>query len=30
MNTWFGAHLVRSAAEAGSRVALVFGDEVWT
>ncbi|WP_060887245.1 class I adenylate-forming enzyme family protein [Streptomyces caniscabiei] len=30
MNTWFGAHLVRSAAEAGSRVALVFGDQVWT
>ncbi|GGN38911.1 class I adenylate-forming enzyme family protein [Streptomyces fuscichromogenes] len=30
MNTWFGAHLVTSAAEAGSRVALVFGEREWT
>ncbi|MET8983385.1 AMP-binding protein [Streptomyces sp. NPDC004539] len=30
MNTWFGGHLVASAAEAGSRVALVFNDRSWT
>ena len=30
MNTWFGAHLVASAAEAGSRPALVFQDRSWT
>ncbi|MEU4222802.1 AMP-binding protein [Nonomuraea sp. NPDC026600] len=28
--TWFGSHLVASAAEAGSRVALVFEDRSWT
>ncbi|CAM5251740.1 class I adenylate-forming enzyme family protein [Streptomyces aurantiogriseus] len=28
--TWFGAHLVASADEAGSRTALVFGDKSWT
>lgn len=27
---WFGAHLVTSAAEAGSRTALVFADRSWT
>ncbi|ULR47972.1 class I adenylate-forming enzyme family protein [Streptomyces deccanensis] len=30
MNDWFGAHLVASAAEAGSRPALVFQDRSWT
>ncbi|MEV6872972.1 AMP-binding protein [Amycolatopsis sp. NPDC051128] len=30
MNSWFGAHLVASAAEAGSRPALVFTDRSWT
>ncbi|MCX4759419.1 AMP-binding protein [Streptomyces sp. NBC_01275] len=29
-DTWFGAHLVASAAEVGSRVALVFTDRSWT
>lgn len=29
-STWFGAHLVASAAEAGARTALVFGDRTWT
>ncbi|MCZ1002368.1 AMP-binding protein [Streptomyces mirabilis] len=28
--SWFGAHLVTSAAEAGSRPALVFEDRSWT
>ncbi|MER5211721.1 AMP-binding protein [Streptomyces sp. NPDC002838] len=28
--SWFGAHLVASAAEAGSRVPLVFTDRSWT
>ncbi|MFF3335299.1 class I adenylate-forming enzyme family protein [Streptomyces sp. NPDC002888] len=28
--SWFGAHLVTSAAEAGSRPALVFTDRSWT
>ncbi|WP_329222808.1 AMP-binding protein [Streptomyces sp. NBC_01485] len=28
--SWFGAHLVASAAEAGSRLALVFEDRSWT
>jgi fatty-acyl-CoA synthase len=28
--TWFGAHLVASAAEAGDRTALVFEDRRWT
>ncbi|MEU2281143.1 AMP-binding protein [Streptomyces sp. NPDC013178] len=28
--TWFGAHLVAGAAEAGPRTALVFGDRSWT
>ncbi|MGI5460994.1 class I adenylate-forming enzyme family protein [Streptomyces sp. CA-249302] len=27
--TWFGAHLLTSAAEAGSRTALVFADRSW-
>ncbi|WP_151483356.1 class I adenylate-forming enzyme family protein [Streptomyces albicerus] len=27
---WFGAHLVTSAAEAGSRAALIFADRSWT
>ncbi|MFE9645017.1 class I adenylate-forming enzyme family protein [Streptomyces sp. NPDC006365] len=27
---WFGAHLVASAAEVGSRLALVFTDRTWT
>ncbi|WP_155060353.1 class I adenylate-forming enzyme family protein [Streptomyces blattellae] len=30
MNTWFGAHLVGSAAEAGSRTALVFEGRSWS
>ncbi|MEW2398267.1 AMP-binding protein [Streptomyces sp. NPDC046862] len=30
MNTWFGAHLVASAAEAGSRTALVYTDRSWS
>ncbi|MES5820891.1 AMP-binding protein [Streptomyces sp. RG80] len=30
MNDWFGAHLMASAAEAGSRPALVFTDRSWT
>ncbi|MFJ2115553.1 AMP-binding protein, partial [Streptomyces sp. NPDC087850] len=29
-DSWFGAHLVASAAEVGSRVALVFLDRSWT
>lgn len=29
-SSWFGAHLVTSAAEAGSRPALVFEDRSWT